>query len=137
MIRFTVIRTIQSVNIDGNEPVDVTYYTGTDEPRALSALMTAAVDDHDGAYYTVLSARITREVVPDPVRLGITYEVQWPEDSSLGLDDCVWWSNQYQPWARVECSGRMARVQMFNGEVQITEAVLCEGHVNAYNTTGA
>lgn len=44
---FTVTAVIQSNNIDGNAPVEVNYYTGTNGMKALSALGTAAANYED------------------------------------------------------------------------------------------
>lgn len=62
-------------------------------------------------------------------------KVMWPEPESLdaGLDDCVWWADrtgQYQPWARVDCGGRLAVVRDALAPV---EQIMCENHVNAWN----
>lgn len=136
MIRYTVTQTIQT---GSNPAVPVNWYKGTDQGEALAALTGAATRKDDDAFgslpehmrYRVLDAKITHEVLPDPDVL--TYTVDFTEDGEFALSDCAWWDNQYQPWARVECYGRMAHVTMLKNGHAVMGAVLCEGHVNAYN----
>ena len=120
MIRYTVTATIQSNNIDAGEPVDVNWYTGTSLGKAISAMSGAAAHDEDVDHgdlpealrYRTLSVRLDKEVLPDPDVLTYTVDFDDSRDDAA-LDDCAWYDNQYQPWARVDCYGRMAHVTMF------------------------
>lgn len=42
-MQYTVTQTIQSVRIDGNEPVEVQYYNGTNGMEAVSAMVQATI----------------------------------------------------------------------------------------------
>lgn len=156
---YEVINTIRSGNIDDGAPVDVRWYQGDNLSLAIAAMVQAAADHEDredrasrlawnlpeNMRVRTLAVRlvITEEVEPEPEpepeevpdepdRSGIDYLITWPEDHDHALSDCAWWDHQYQPWARVECSGRMAEVTMTNGGVTVTTAIMCEAHVNAY-----
>jgi hypothetical protein len=97
-----VIQNIQSVRIDGNEPVDVQFYSGPDRAEAIVAMAQAALHS-DPEWVTLRSVRM--EVV-----------------------ECVWERNQYQPWARLACSGKV--VKTYRGDMA---GLLCDAHRAAWD----
>lgn len=76
---YTVIQNIQSVRIDGNEPVeqppvDIQFYTGTDLATAIVAIGQACLVS-DPEWVKLRSVRM--EVKPGP------FTIEWTEDWSL------------------------------------------------------
>ena len=57
---YRVVQTIQSITGD-DAPVEVQFYTGDNHAKAISALVSAAVDNSDSEWYNVLSVRIDME----------------------------------------------------------------------------
>lgn len=137
--KYTVTATIQSGDLT-NPPADVQWYSGDNLAKAVNALTGAATHDEDTDHgdlpvsmrYRTVSVRLDTEVLPDEPERG--YTVVFDGDLPPALSNCAWWdtSAQYQPWTRVECSGRMAVVTMFHDGVPHVAALMCEGHVNAY-----
>lgn len=109
---YTVTGLIQSRDIDNNQPVSVHWYGGRDLAKAMAALVSCAANS-----------------VPDEdnhLPLSVQYLTL---DVNLAIDHCVWETNQYQPWARVPCTGQ---VQMTTRSDQT--GLLCEGHITAWDT---
>lgn len=65
MTTYTVTRVIQSVNIDGNEPVEVQFYKGHSHVSAIQGMVMAANTDDENGFYTVKSVHLTITTIED------------------------------------------------------------------------
>ena len=69
MQTYEVTQTIQSRDIDNNEPVNVSYYTGSSLAKAMSAMGSAAAGCQDeDKFYTILSVAMT-VIVEEPASI--------------------------------------------------------------------
>ncbi len=54
-----VIQTIQSTSLDGNEPVEVCFYTGDSVAQAMGAMAQAVADlERPDRWFRILSVRL-------------------------------------------------------------------------------
>lgn len=72
-MQYTVTQTIQSVRIDGNEPVDVQFYSGTDRAEAITAIAQAsAVSDPEWVVLRSVRMDVTNPCPEEGCPLAVT-----------------------------------------------------------------